>query len=78
VAEVHKYEAIENLALSGLAFLELTAATQSWLSDEGVQCQKLQTENGGILLQIKRVGEWRIFMGMGTALKIVFHQVGIR
>lgn len=56
-------------------FSELTAATQSWLSDEGFKCQKLQPENGGILFQIERVGEWRKFMGMSTALNIAFHQV---
>ena len=56
-------------------FSELTAATQSWLSDEGFKCQKLQTENGGILLRIERVGEWCKFMGMSTALNIAFHQV---
>ena len=56
-------------------FPELIAATQSWLSGEGFKCQKLQTENGGTLLQLERVGEWRKFVGMSTALNIVFHQV---
>ena len=56
-------------------FSELITSTQSWLSGEGFQCQKLQTEDGGTLLQINRVGEWRKFVGMSTALNIVFHQV---
>ena len=56
-------------------FPELIAATQSWLSGEGFRCQKLQTEKGGTLLQIERVGEWRKFVGMSTALNIVFRQV---
>ena len=56
-------------------FSELITSTQSWLSGEGFKCQKLQTEDGGTLLQIERVGEWRKFVGMSTALNIVFHQV---
>jgi hypothetical protein len=59
----------------GSHFSELIAATQSWLSGEGFKCQKLQTQDGGTLLQIEKVGEWRKFVGMSTALNIVFHQV---
>ena len=40
-----------------------------------LQCQKLQTEDGGTLLQIEKVGGWRKFVGMSTVLNIVFHQV---
>ena len=56
-------------------FPELIASTQSWLAGEGFKCQKLQTEDGGTLLQIEKVGGWRKFLGMSTALNIVFHQV---
>jgi len=56
-------------------FPELIAAIQSWLSGDGFTCRKLPAENGGTLLQIERVGEWRKFVGMSTALNIVFHQV---
>src|SRR5271157_1950136 len=56
-------------------FSELIASTQSWLAGEGFKCQKLQTEGGGTLLQIEKVGGWRKFVGMSTALNIVFHQV---
>ena len=59
----------------GTRFPGLIAATQSWLSGEGFKCQKLQTENGGTLLQIEKVGGWRKFVGMSAALNIVFHQV---
>jgi hypothetical protein len=54
---------------------ELVPSTQSWLSGEGFKCQKLQTEDGGTLLQIEKIGGWRKFVGMSTALNIVFHQV---
>lgn len=56
-------------------FSELITSTQSWLLREGFKCQKLQTEDGGTLLQIEKVGGWRKFVGMSTALNIVFHQV---
>jgi len=56
-------------------FSELITSTQSWLSGEGFKCQRLQTEDGGTLLQIEKVGGWRKFVGMSTALNIVFRQV---
>jgi hypothetical protein len=56
-------------------FSELITSTQSWLSNEGFKWQKLQTEDGGTLLQIEKSGGWRKFVGMSTALNIVFHQV---
>ena len=59
----------------GSHFSELITSTQSWLSGGGFKCQKLQTADGGTLLQIEKVGGWRKFIGMSTALNIVFHQV---
>ena len=56
-------------------FAELITSTQSWLSGEGFKCQNLQTRDGGTLLQIEKVGGWRKFVGMSTALNIVFHRV---
>jgi hypothetical protein len=60
---------------SSARFPELIASTQRWLSEEDFKCQKLQTADGGTLLQIEKVGGWRKFVGMSTALNIVFHQV---
>lgn len=56
-------------------FSELIASTQSWLGREGFKCQKLQTEDGGTLLQIEKGGGWRKLIGMSTALNIIFHKV---
>ena len=56
-------------------FSELITSTQRWLSREEFKCQKLQTADGGTLLQIEKVGGWRKFVGMSTALNILFHQV---
>jgi hypothetical protein len=43
-----------------------------WLDVQGFDLQQMQTENQGVLLQIKRRGGWRDFVGMATALNIVF------
>ena len=56
-------------------FSELITSTQGWLSNEGFKWQKLQTEDGGTLLRIEKIGGWRKFVGMSTALNIVFHQI---
>ena len=56
-------------------FPEMIKSTQRWLVGEGFKCQKLQTEDGGTLLQIEKVGGWRKLFGMSTALNIVFRQV---
>lgn len=56
-------------------FQDLTRATQDWLFIEGFNCQRFQTEDGGIVLQIETTGGWRKFLGMSTAIHIVFHHV---
>ena len=56
-------------------FQEWVRATQRWLAAEGFQCQRLQMEDAGIVIQIEKVGAWRKVVGMSTALHIVFHQV---
>jgi len=56
-------------------FQELVESTQKWLSSDEFKCQKLQTEDGRTLIQIEKSGGWRKFIGMSTALNIIFHQV---
>lgn len=50
-------------------------STQTWLACEGFRCQKLRTEDDGTLVQIEKLGGWRIAVGMSTALNIIFRQV---
>lgn len=57
-------------------FKALIQTTQNWLTGEGFRCQKLIIPDGGTLIQIEKIGDWREFVGMSTALSIVFHQVG--
>ena len=56
-------------------FEALIMSTQSWLTCEGFRSQKLKTEDGGTLIQIEKIGGWRIAVGMSTALNIIFRQV---
>ena len=49
---------------------------KSWLDSLGFDSQEMSTENDSTLLQIKKRGGWRDFVGMATSLNIVFHQTG--
>lgn len=53
---------------------QLIADVKNWLSAEGFDSQEMKTEQQGILIQIKKRGNWRDFVGMGTSLNIVFGQ----
>lgn len=54
----------------------LIADVTGWLDSEDFASQQMNAENGGLLLQIKKRGGWRDFVGMSTSLNIVFHQSG--
>jgi len=56
-------------------YQELISSTQNWLVGEGFQYQKHSTQDGGTLLQIKKSAGWKKFVGMDTALNILFHNV---
>ena len=45
-----------------------------WLDTQGFDSQRMSTETQAILIQVKKRGGWRDFVGMGTSLNIVFHQ----
>jgi hypothetical protein len=49
---------------------------KGWLDSQGFDSQQMKTENGGELLQIKKRGGWRDFVGMATSLNIVFYHSG--
>jgi hypothetical protein len=52
------------------------ADVKGWLDSLGFDSQQIKTENKGELLQIKKRGGWRDFVGMATSLNIVFYQSG--
>jgi hypothetical protein len=49
---------------------------RSWLEAQGFDCQQMNTDTVAILLQIKKHGGWRDFVGMATSLNIVFSHAG--
>lgn len=49
---------------------------EAWLGSKGFDYQQITTENQSQLLQIKKRGGWRDFVGMSTSLNLVFHQSG--
>ena len=53
---------------------KIIADVTNWLDSQGFDTQQMATESEGILLQIKKRGGWRDFVGMATSLNIVFHQ----
>ena len=54
--------------------LRLIADVKSWLDGQGFDSQEMSTENDRHLIQIKKRGGWRDFVGMATSLNLVFHQ----
>jgi hypothetical protein len=52
----------------------LIADVKTWLDGQGFDSQQLPTETQGVLLQIKKRGGWRDFVGMSTSLNVVFYQ----
>jgi hypothetical protein len=53
---------------------QLIADVTKWLDAQGFDSQQMSTEAQSVLLQIKKRGGWRDFVGMSTSLNIVFHQ----
>ena len=56
--------------------LRLISDVKSWLDSQSFDAQQMGTDNQGTLLQIKKRGGWRDFVGMSTSLNLVFHQSG--
>jgi hypothetical protein len=54
--------------------ITLVADLKGWLDAQGFDCQQLNTEDQHLLIQVKKRGGWREFVGMSTSLNIVFHQ----
>lgn len=46
---------------------------RGWLNSQDFDTQQIDADEDSILLQIKKRGSWRDFVGMGTSLNVVFH-----
>ena len=52
----------------------IIAEVTKWLDAQGFDSQQMTTETQSVLLQVKKRGGWRDFVGMSTSLNIVFQQ----
>jgi hypothetical protein len=53
---------------------QLIGDVKGWLNEQGFDSQQMNTEDQSLLLQIKKRGGWRNYVGMATSLNILFHQ----
>ena len=53
---------------------QLISDVRAWLDSQGFDTQQLDADDQSLLLQIKKRGGWRDFVGMATSLNILFHQ----
>jgi hypothetical protein len=61
-------------ASEGADVSKLIADLKAWLVSQNFEAQQLSTENGGVMLQIKKQGGWRDWVGMATSLNILFQE----
>jgi hypothetical protein len=54
----------------------LISDLKNWLDSQRFDCQQMNTEDQNLVIQVKKRGGWREFVGMATSLNIVFHQAG--
>lgn len=59
-------------AADGADIPQLIADLKAWLVSQNFEAQQLNTEDGGVMLQIKKQGGWRDWVGMATSLNILF------
>ena len=55
---------------------QLIADVKGWLDSQGFDSQQMNAESESLLLQIKKRGGWRDYLGMATSLNILFNQSG--
>ena len=46
---------------------------RGWLNSQDFDAQQMNTDDDSVLIQIKKRGSWRDYVGMATSLNIVFH-----
>ena len=46
---------------------------RGWLNQQDFDTQQIMADENSVLLQIKKRGSWRDFVGMATSLNVVFH-----
>jgi len=60
-------------ACSADAVARIIGDVRGWLNSQDFDTQQIQADQDSVLLQIKKRGSWRDFVGMATSLNVVFH-----
>ena len=55
------------------AIPRIISDVRGWLNTQDFDTQQINADEDSVLLQIKKRGSWRDFVGMGTSLNVVFH-----
>lgn len=65
---------VRRYACEGSDVQRLISEVKGWLESEDFDVQQMNMNDKGILLQLKKRGAWRDWVGMSTSLNIVFNQ----
>lgn len=60
-------------ACSADAVARVIGDVRGWLNSQDFDTQQIQADQDSVLLQVKKRGTWRDYVGMSTSLNIVFH-----
>ena len=60
-------------ACSADALATIINDVRGWLNSQDFDTQQIDADEDSVLLQIKKRGSWRDFVGMATSLNVVFH-----
>jgi hypothetical protein len=69
-----KKSMMRRYSCAGGACTNVVSEVEHWLDEQKFDAQQLPADHNATLLQVKKRGTWRDFVGMSTSLNIVFDQ----
>ncbi|HEX3188129.1 MAG TPA: hypothetical protein VHQ94_25250, partial [Pyrinomonadaceae bacterium] len=60
-------------ACSSETVATIISDVRGWLNSQDFDTQQIQADQDSVLLQVKKRGTWRDYVGMATSLNVVFH-----
>ena len=57
-------------------FHDVILSVRGWLLSNDFKCQTVPIDDGSIVIQVEKSGDWRKLVGMSTALNVCFSQNG--
>ena len=58
--------------ITEIKYINIINKTQTWLSNQDFEIQRFKLVGNAEVIQVRKKGEWRRFVGMSTALAIQF------